>query len=225
MSRTSKLALMVGCAAVLVLGLGLVLLTGGAGQPATASLSHDPAMSHSVPAAATPAPAVEVRAAPSAARERSVPPAPRERVASPVRQPELAPAPAGFTRELKRDANGKLMPIVAIKELQEQLPRTDGPLQACIERSKQRPTGNATLSFTVAAKNNKLVIETTGVQDEETLAGYPELLECMHQTANALVLDGYAVRALGTPIYVRRHVRLEDGAVAENSIFNFSYNP
>lgn len=98
-------------------------------------------------------------------------------------------------------------------------------MQACIERSGQLPTGKATLSFTVVAKHDKLVIDTTGVQDEETLAGYPELLACMHQTANALVLDGRAVPELGTPIYVRRHVRLDNGVLAEDSVFNFSYNP
>jgi hypothetical protein len=89
----------------------------------------------------------------------------------------------------------------------------------------RRPTGQATLSFTVAARNARLVIETTGVQDEETLAAYPELLACMHQTAHAFVLDGSAVPELGTPIYVRRRVRIEDGVLAEDWIFNFSYNP
>jgi hypothetical protein len=111
-----------------------------------------------------------------------------------------------------------------VQELRDQLHLTDAPMKACIERSAKRPTGKATLSFTVAAKNNKLVIDT-GVQDEETLAEYPDLLECMHQTAKVLVLDGYSVPELGTPIYVRRHVRLEDGVLAENSIFNFSYDP
>jgi hypothetical protein len=33
------------------------------------------------------------------------------------------------------------------------------------------------------------------------------------------------VPELGTPIYVRRLVRIEDGALAEDSIPSFSYNP
>lgn len=144
----------------------------------------------------------------------------------PARVPELAPAPVGFGRpELKRDANGRLVPIIPVTELRAQIHHTDAAMQACIARSGQRPTGKATLSFTVAAKDGRLVVETTGVQDEETLTGYPELLECMHRTANALVLDGRPVPELGTPIYVRRHVRVEGGVLAENSIFNFSYNP
>lgn len=142
-----------------------------------------------------------------------------------VRQPELAAPQPSFDRELKRDANGKLVPVISLRELRELVAFTDAPMKACIERSAKRPTGKATLNFTVAAMNNKLVIDTTGVQDEETLAGYPELLECMHQTAKVIVLDGRAVPELGTGIYVRRHVQLEDGALTENSIFNFSYHP
>jgi hypothetical protein len=151
--------------------------------------------------------------------------APRGPAALAARQPELAPAQAGFDRELKRDANGHLVPMIPVKELREQLAVTAAPMQACIERAGTHVTGKATLSFTVAARNKKLVIETTGVQDDDSLAAYPELLECMHQTANAFVLDGHPVPELGTPIYVRRHVRLDNGVLAENSIYNFSYNP
>lgn len=221
--RTSRFALAAGLVVVLALAIGLVQLTHNATQAAAPPRpAHAPATTPRAPASEPPAPS----AAPIAAREP--PPAattPREPVTMSVRQPELAAPQAGFDRELKRDANGKLVPIITVKELREQFALTDAPMKACIERSAKRPTGKATLSFTVTAKNNKLVIDTTGVQDEETLAGYPELLECMHQTAKVLVLEGHAVPELGTGIYVRRHVQLEDGALTENSIFNFSYHP
>jgi hypothetical protein len=222
--RTSKLVLAVGFVALLALAIGLVQLTRGGTQAATSPL---PTPRGPIPAERTPAVAMaDSPAAPSPPRQHpSDRAAPREHVAMPVRQPELAPAQAGFTRDLKRDADGHLMPIVAVQELREQLPRTEAPMKACVDRSGQGATGKATLSFTVTARNNKLVIETTGVQDEETLAGHPELLECMHQTAHMLMLDGYVARELGTPIYVRRHIRIENGVLAENSIWNFSYNP
>lgn len=221
--RASKLVLAAGLVVVLALAIGLVQLTRSATQAAAPPiLAHGPTTTPRAPAAER----LVSGAPPSAPREHHpAPTTPRTRVAMPVKQPELAPAPVGFTRELKRDANGKLVPIIPVKELREQLHRTDAPMQACIERSGQRPTGKATLSFRVAAKDNKLVIDTTGIQDDETLAGYPELLECMHQTANVLSLDGRSVPELGTPIYLRRHVRIEDGVLAENSIFNFSYDP
>lgn len=224
--RTSKLALAAGFAVVLALAVGLVQLTRGTAPGAAlrgaVAPAHAPTPSAREPVAEHPAP----RPAPGLAREqRAVASAPGSRSSAGAAPPELAVAPAGFDRELKRDASGKLVPMITVKELKEQLHLTDAPMAACIERSGQRPTGKATLSFTVAARNRKLVVETTGVQDEDTLGGYPELLECLHRTATVLVPEGHAVPELGTAIYVRRHVRIENGVLAENLIFNFSYNP
>jgi hypothetical protein len=222
--RASKFALAAGFVVVLVLAIGLVQLTRSATQ------AVPPAPPGHGPAKASPAPAVEPPssgAPPSAAREhRPASATPRGQVAMPVKPPELAPAQVGFDRELKRDANGKLVPIFPVQDLRGEIHRADAAMKACIERSGKRPTGKATLNFTVGAKNHKLVIDSTGVQDEETLAGYPEVLECMHQTAHLLapVLEGRPVPELGTPIYVRRHVRIEDGVLAEDSVFDFSYN-
>lgn len=221
MSRSGKLALGAGFVVLLALAIGLVRATRSAPE-VTARL---PALTTQ---AAPPAPDPWVPpASPAAAREpRPVAPV-RGHAAMPVQQPEL-PAPAlGFHRELKRDANGHMVSIIGYRELQANLHLTDAGMRACIERSAQRPTGKATLSFTVAARAGKLVIETTGVDDQDTLADYPDLLECMHRTASALapVLDGKPIPELGTPIYVRRHVRLENGALVDNSYFNFSYSP
>lgn len=230
--RTSTVILAAG--AILVLGLlvGLFELTRSPSQAAT---PVRPSVPESAPVASAPAAEPEAEhpssRSVSAARERaSVTPAPRARLAAASRAPEPAPAPAAPApdTELKRDENGKLVPIFPIAELRWQglNGATDAGVKACIERSGQRPTGKATLNFVVAARDKKLVIDSTGVQDEETLADYPALLECMHKTASAFVLDinRFPIPELGTPIYVRRHVRLENGELAENSVFNFSYH-
>lgn len=211
----------VGLVLVLALAIGLVRMTRGTTQAAT------PVGPRAAPQPVAEAPRASAPStAPGVPSPGPVPAASRPQAAVAARRPELAPPPVSFAREpLKRDANGKLVPIITVKELREQFHRTDAAMNACLARSGQAPTGKATLSFTVGAKGNKLIIETTGVQDEETLVAYPELLDCMHRTANELVLDGRPVPELGTPIYVRRHVRLEGGVVAENTIFNFSYNP
>jgi len=221
-ARASKFVV-AGFAAVLALAIGLVQLTHSATpvEPARPARGPDAA---SPPAQVASAP--ESHTPPSAARERlAAPIAPRAPSGRPAHAPEIAPPQIGFSRELKRDANGKLVPIIALQELQPLLHLANAPMQACVERLGQRATGAAMLNFTVAAKNDKLVIETTGIQDEDTLAAYPDLLECMHRTASALVLDGHAVPELGTPIYVRRPVRLENGALAADTLLNFSYNP
>jgi hypothetical protein len=182
-----------------------------------------------------PAPVIEAIEAPEASpvappvvhEVHPVAAAARARVTRPEQAPALAPSVFSFKRELKRDANGNLVPIISAGELRAQLAAIDPLMKACAEHGGAHVTGTATLNFTVDAKNNKLFVETTGVQDEETLAAYPDLLDCMHRTASSipLVLDKRPIPELGTPIYVRRHVRIEDGALAENSIVNFSYNP
>ena len=222
-SRTTKLVFAAGFVVVIALAIGLLRLTREATQVGSRPPeAHAPTSAPPAPAASPVAEQPAPSAPPIAAREHlAAGSAPRGHLAT----PELAGAPVSLHQELKRDENGHLVPIIPLRELQAQLPLAGAAMKACLERSGQRPTGTAMLSFTVAAKGTKLVIDTTGVQDEETLAGNPELLECMHRTANALVLDGYAVPELGTPIYVRRRVRLDNGVLAEDSLPSFSYNP
>jgi hypothetical protein len=223
--KISKLALVVGGAVLLALAIGLVQLT--------RSAEESPVRSQRTASASAPVAASTQPAAPPVTQPAAPPGAPRERAAMPsasssarARQPELTVVPRlGLSRELKRDANGHLVPVITMKELRAQVERTDPLMKACIERSGQRPTGKATLGFTVAPVNGQLAIEATGVLDDDTLTAYPDLLECMHRTAYAFVVDGKPIPELGTPIYVRRHVRLEAGELVENSLFDFSYNP
>jgi hypothetical protein len=224
--RASKLGLAAAFIVVLALAIGLVDLTRSAtpaGQPP--AVVHRPTATPPAPVAESPAPPGAPQVAAREHHPPGEPTAPRGQATMSARRPELAPAPVSFGRDLKRDANGRLVPVIPLGELRTLNHVTDAPMQACIERSGKQPTGSATLSFTVTAINHKLVVETTGTQDEGTLAGYPELLACMHQTAKLLALDGYAVPELGTPIYVRRQVRLDSGALAENWVANYSYNP
>ena len=221
-ARASKFVI-AGFAAVLALAIGLVQLTHSATPVELTRPASGPEVT---PPPAEVERAPESRTPPSAARERHAAPiAPRAPTGRPAHAPEIAPPQIGFSRELKRDANGKLVPIIALQELQPLFHLATAPMQACVQRLGQGVTGKAMLNFTVAAQGNKLVIETTGIQDDDTLAAYPDLLECMHRTATALVLDGHPVPELGTPIYVRRPVRMDNGALASDALLNFSYNP
>jgi hypothetical protein len=222
--RTSKLVLAAGALVVLALVIGLAQLTRGAPEPVPARRAvHAAEAPAAVPVSDEPA---APAAAPSASRGKpALVSAARAQVSASVKSPQLPAPQASFKRELKRDENGNLVPIIPVKELREQLPLAEAPMKACIEKSGQLPTGKATLNFTVGARNNKLLVDTTGVQDEETLAGYSEILECMHKTATLLLPEGRPVPELGTPIYVRRTVRIENGQLVEDSLFNFSYHP
>jgi hypothetical protein len=222
MHRSGKLALGAGFVVVLALAISLVGATRSAPQVAARLPARAPAADPPAPDPwAPPAPTVATR------EPHPVPSTTRGHAIMPTQQPELPATALGLRRELKRDANGHLVPIIPYTELRAQLHLTDAGVKSCIERSGQRPSGKATLGFTVAARGGKLVIEATSVEDADTLAGYSDLLECMHQTASALapVLDGRPIPELGTPIYVRRRVRIEDGALVDNAYVNFSYNP
>jgi hypothetical protein len=49
----------------------------------------------------------------------------------------------------------------------------------------------------------------------------------MHQSVSAFApfLDANKPADLGSRIFVRRHVKVDNGTLVENSIFNFSYVP
>jgi hypothetical protein len=222
--RTSKLALAAGTVVVLGMGIGLERMTRSEPPSQKSSPAGDSGVATPAEVAGAVAPAGQPETR-EAREDRAMSSGSRRVAAAPVMQPGLAPAVGFGSPELKRDENGHLVPIIDVSDLREQFERTDAAMKECVGRSGQHATGKATLGFTVAAKNNKLVIESTGIFDDETLAGYPEMLDCMHRTANLLVLDGHPIPELGTAIYVRRHVRVENGALAENTIFNFSYNP
>jgi hypothetical protein len=221
--RLTKLVLVGGFVVLLALAIGLVQLT----HEVTHAADPTPAVVVAPTPPPPPAPAAVVEpvhpARPIAAREPT--PAPRGHMAQPDRQPSLSAPMFAFKTELKRDANGKPQPVIPLTALRDLLPTLDAPMKACLERAGQRPTGKAQLSFTVAAKDGKLFVESTGVQDDETLGAYPELLECMHRTASALAFGDRPVPDVGTPIYVRRNVRLDNGELVENTLPSFSYSP
>jgi len=225
-SGTSKLLLAAGFVVVGSLAVGLARATHPTTEAAVPVALRAPATDPAPPAPEASAEPAASAPAPSVTREPRPPSAaPHARTARPEARPELSSGPSSFKRDFQRDADGNIVAVLPVDRLREQIHVTDAPMKACIARSGQRPTGKATITFTVVARANKLLIESTGVQDEETLAAYPALLDCMHQTAHAIVLDSYQVAELGTDIYVRRHVRLENGELVDNSIWNFSYIP
>ena len=220
--RASTVLLAISGLVVVALGAALFILT-RVDTPTTPA----PAPRAAAPTepAATPRPADPSEPAPAPHEPQARTPATVATHASPSGPaPVLTAPPVMVEHDGKRDENGKLVPIVTVAQLKTKLPATDAAIKACADKAKDRATGKATLSFTVASKDGKLIIESTGVDDDGTLAAYPDLLACMQDTAHALSLDDLPVPELGTAIYVRRHVRLDAGAVAENSIFNFSYN-
>jgi hypothetical protein len=207
-----------GIALVLVLVVGLWQLTRR--DPPQAPPVRRAEVARVAPA---PAPAVSEPAptsAPRVAPPRPRPPTPIERAPDPV--------PAGSAAEpveLKRDANGRLSPLVSLADLRALLPTLEEPMKNCIEHTAPHATGKATLNFTISTKDNKLAVESTGVVDDASLAAFPELVTCLHQSAYMfnVGITERAIPELGNPMVVRRQVQLDNGEIRENAISDFSY--
>lgn len=222
---SKKLAIAIGFVAVFAMSIALIVLM-KSGAAASGDIRTPP-----------PAVAQETKVEPTAAPPTTTPP-PAQRDARPAAvhrgptqpptaRPDLGVAAPSMHSDVQRDENGKLVPVINVRILREQMALTTQPMQDCLTKSGVKATGAATLGFTVAQKSGKLIVESSGVLEDQTLAQYPDLLDCMHQTASAFqpVLDGVKPADLGTTIYVRRHVKLDAGAMVENTIFNFSYVP
>jgi len=221
---SKKLAIAIGFVAVFAMSIALIVLmkSGAAAsdvRPTTPVAARETKVEPAPAPVPAPAPADAQRDARPAAAHRSQPQS--------SSRPELGTTAPSMHNDAPRDENGKLVPVINVRFLREEMARTTQPMQDCLAKAGVKATGTATLGFTVAQKNGKLVVESSGVLEDQTLAQYPDLLECMHQTATALqpVLDANKAPDLGTAIYVRRHVKLDNGAMVENSIFNFSYVP
>lgn len=206
-----------GFALVFALVLGLWQLTRHDDPPPPAAPHAAPARASAAPAA--PPPVSAPRAA-VVSRPRPAAPAPVAHVPEPV-----PAAPGESTVDLKRDANGRLAPLVSLADLRDLLPTLDEPMKNCIAHTAPSATGEASFNFTVTAKNGKLAVESTSVVDEGSLTAYPDLLACLHQAGHmfAVGIADRPISDLGNPMVVRRRIRLENGAVREHTLPDFSY--
>lgn len=119
--------------------------------------------------------------------------------------------------------SGKPPPIASKSVLRDQVNATEGLVVDCVQRASRsgaKPTGKAMLTFIVAAKDNKAVIETTGFDHDETTLEDTQLVECMHKTALAMKFENVPG---ADAVMARHHVELENGKLVANKLVEFSY--
>lgn len=163
-----------------------------------------PAPSPSAPATRTPAPLPQAR--------------PRAEDSRPS-QPNLAPietanddAPPGTMLNTKGLHFG-------LPHLREKITANAPHVIACIGSSK--PTGDATLTFIVAQRADKFIIEQSDADHEASTIKDEKLLECLTTASAKIQIDGLPREA--TAIYVTRILSLKDGAIADDKPLKFSY--
>jgi hypothetical protein len=85
----------------------------------------------------------------------------------------------------------------------------------------QRPSGTAMLTYVVAKRGDKFVVEDTSWDDDETTLAQGPLLDCLHGTAKEMKFVGLPRRSQA--LVVMRKVTIENGEVAEYKHVGFSY--
>ena len=175
-------------------------------------------------------------------------PAPRAAIAAPI-LPALpaAPAPvlpahpqtpqrslAAMVPHLAMVANPALRPAAAQGEskppiankaaLRAQAAAVEPQIVACAAQSAAagyQANGTARLWYIVAGHpDGKVVIESTGTDDEKTTIDNQPLLDCLKDTANAMQFT-YAPDTWA--VYAWREVKFTDGKLVENKFVDFHY--
>jgi hypothetical protein len=216
MSRPSVLLMVAGAMAVLV---ALVVL-----WQSTRSESVTPAATSSDSERGAPA------APPGAGTAAAIAPASRAAPRSGAAATPGRRAPAGTNSEVVADEaprpavdDGQNLQFGS-KQLHAQTRAVEPLVRECVDKAViagTHPTGTALLTYIVAKRGDKLVIDHTGFDEEKTTLQHPTLVECLHQTAKAMQFEGLPRDA--QEIYAARRVVLEDGKITEYKHVTFSY--
>nr|MDQ3367699.1 hypothetical protein [Myxococcota bacterium] len=137
--------------------------------------------------------------------------------------PGLAPTPANDGPAPASRENTKNLHY-GVTQIRAQIAAVEPQVRACLERAGgggAKHSGNATLTFIVAQKPDRVVIEDTGVVDDKTTLLDAPLVECLRETARAMKFEGLPREAEG--IVVTREVSVDNGALVENKYLSFSY--
>lgn len=215
MSRSSVLLMSAGAGGVL-LALGYLWQS-----TRSEAVSTGPTVAQQQPVApATPA-------SPPAARARRVTPAiptapatsraihgeraPTMPAPAPALEPEKPPPAVRSNRNLQFGA----------PQLHAQTKAVEPLVRACIEKAANQPTGTAYVNYVVTKREDKFVIEETGVEPSGTTIEDEPLLQCLHETANAMKFIGLPRDA--ESIMATRRIVIDHGKLTEYKHVTFSY--
>ena len=222
MPRPSVVLFVTGSAAVL---LGLVWLWHSTrSEPAAPGAAAEP-----LP------PAPSASAEPTAQPGPANPPRPAARIgkkptsSAPAAPSMPAPSAPGAAPSLSDDAppgtraNTKNLHFGGT-QLRAQAKAVEPEVRACIDKAAvagARPSGDALLTYVVAKRGDKYLVEDTSFDDTKTTLAHEGLLECLHRTAFNMKFEGLPREA--EALVVTRRVTVENGALTEYKHVGFSY--
>lgn len=208
--------LALGFLAVLALGVALWWFIHGATTPPTLH-----AESTATVAENEPAPAPPPQSPHTMGRDGTLALPKRTDTTGPASQPALDPGPPAIP-EGSGSGSAKPMPVAQLTVIREATVPTDDMIRDCIKKSGLKPSGTAILTFILAKKHDasgdKIVTETTGVEEDGTTITNPDLIECMHKTAYAMKVPlGEGTRA----VFAKRRVVMDNGILSENWVYEW----
>src|SRR5574338_1087543 len=164
------------------------------------------------PAVAPPSPA------PAARARRVTPPLPSASATSRAihgeRAPSMpAPAPALEPEKLPPAMRSDRNLQFGAAQLHAQTKAVEPLVRACVEKARGKPTGTAYFTYVVTKRDDKFVIEETGVEPSGTTIEDESLLQCLHETANGMKFIGLPRDA--EAIMATREVVIDHGKVTE----------
>ena len=211
MKRRSS-ALLIAAVVLLIGGLVVVKRSlGDIDEPPPAATSGGPTASPTAPSSES----ASSQPAPAPSPAPSAPPPTSPSTALPPSAPSLPAVVAEYVPQKK------LPPIASKPTLREQELAVAPELAECAAKDGTKVTGSATLTFLLAHEGDKTVIETTGVDYDQTTIDNEPLLECMRETARAMTFQPVPD---SSAIYVTRKVELDHGKLVGNRFINFSYS-
>ncbi len=198
-----------GAIAVLALLAGLWFLMNDADEPVAAAPSKAPA-----PVAVAPTKAPEV--VEPTTKRTVTPPVVLKR---PTHEPTPTPSGAGTPAPTLTD-DAPARPPTITESLQEQVLLTETQVLECNDKALKagkRLEGEAAFGYTIARKNGKIVIESTGVEyspfDQPTS-------DCFRETAHAMTFDSLPEGVEALTAY--RKVVFHDGALKRQWMTTYS---
>lgn len=114
------------------------------------------------------------------------------------------------------------------KQLRTQTAAVEPLVVKCIDdavAAGQSPTGEATLTYIVTQKGDKVSVEDTGVDEDKTTLPAGTLLDCLRETSRSMKFDGLPHQGEEgiVGIVVTRAVTVDHGKLVGNKHVTFSY--
>lgn len=162
---------------------------------------------------------------PTAARARNLPPMPGRMPVHRTETSDSGPAPLAVDDRPPPASRANTTHLeYGGTQLRAQAKAVEPLVHECLAAESAAgalPTGKAMMTYVVAKRGDKYLVEDTAIDDENTTLQGDKLLECLRETARSMKFIGLPREA--EALVVSRSVTVEHGKITEYKHVGFSY--